>query len=116
MRLYHVSRGDDSSPWELTAKSPEAAIQEIKRFYPETIDLDLVAVEVTIMGLPIRKLNQVPYGTQFMRTVMVGDGRHVSIGKIYVKGDFDHSRDQYRCMSLDGKYEFLNPYQTIITM
>lgn len=116
-RLYQVSRvGESGSPWELLANSPEHAIATIRKFYPETCAANLVATEMTVAGDPINTLNQLSYGSLFAEILNLNSGRPACKGEVYVRGDFDPSRNQYMCRSINNRVKYFDPYSKIIKL
>lgn len=115
MTLYRVSQGDNSSPWELLAKSPEHAIATIHKFYPKTVNKELIAQEITFDGQPITLLNRLSHGDKFSPVVEMQSGRYIPTVMTFVKGDFDPTTNKYYCQNTKGGYTRFDPYQKIIT-
>lgn len=114
MTLYQVTtKSEDRSPWELVANSPEHAIATIWKFYPEVNNVDLIAHEVTFNGERVTLLNRTKYGDKFKRVLEMNSGRSVQINCEWVRGDFDPTRNKYRCVDVSGNICYFDPYTKI---
>lgn len=117
-QMYRVSVVDrEGSPWELLAKSPEHAIMTVRKFYPQTANLKLTAVELTLLGDPIHLLHQLSYGEKFQTIIPTNYGKPAIPGPTYIKCDFNPTNNQYLCKRVNGyNSEYFDPYTKIIKL
>lgn len=117
-RMYRVSMAYiKGSPWELLAQSEEHAELTVRKFYPQTQNVKLVTTEVTLEGDPITLVHALSFGESFHTILHTDSGKPAMRGSKYIRGDFDPTRNQYRCHEI-GKAEpiFLDPYTKIIKL